>query len=240
MNQAAKFGEFEFSARPSGPGFGGTLDQLLLLREMHHRFANTLTSLSALLRCHLRRKAADCDDRLEWLQAHISAVGALHRFLLVRSSDDWFSVPCYFEHLCRALSGAVLEPLGIRCEADIDAGEMAAERCELLGLVIVELVTNAAKHAFRGRDGGLVRIALARNADVWLCTVTDNGAGMRAGAPGLGSNIIKQLVHALGGFLVTNSAPGKTTVAITCPVEERGVCSADSRAFRPQTPEGVA
>jgi two-component sensor histidine kinase len=30
----------------------------------------------------------------------------------------------------------------------------------LLGLIIAELVTNAAKHAFHGRNGGLVRVAL--------------------------------------------------------------------------------
>ena len=45
-------------------------------------------------------------------------------------------------------ASAGLEPRGIRCQATIGDGFLESKRCERLGLIIVELVTNAAKHAF--------------------------------------------------------------------------------------------
>jgi two-component sensor histidine kinase len=72
-------------------------------------------------------------------------------------------------HLCGALSEALLKPLGIRCEVSVDAGEFPGERCERLGLVIAELVTNSAKHAFHGRNDRLVRVELVNRVDSWVC-----------------------------------------------------------------------
>ena len=218
MIAATDFRELEFSAPPKSSGLPRLSDDLLLLREMHHRFANTLAVLGGVLRCDLARPAtADFPRSLERFESLISAFGNLHRCLIVGASNDWTSVRSYFVSLCKALSDAVLEPRGIRCEVNVDAGELRSERCELMGLVIAELVTNAAKHAFREHIDRLVRIELIRNADVWLCTVIDNGEGLAASQSGLGSNIIRQLVGKLGGHLSVKSGKGGTSVVVTCP-----------------------
>jgi two-component sensor histidine kinase len=90
--------------------------------------------------------------------------------------------------------------------------------CERLGLVITELVTNAAKHAFHGRDDGLVRVELVNKIDSWVCIVSDNGVGTTMAPLGIGSKILKQLVGALGGTIVRKSECGDTSVVITCKV----------------------
>jgi hypothetical protein len=54
----------------------------------------------------------------------------------------------------------------------------------LLGLIIAELVTNAAKHAFHGRNGGLVRAALFNINESWVCVVSDNGVGTATASVG--------------------------------------------------------
>jgi two-component sensor histidine kinase len=96
-------------------------------------------------------------------------------------------------------------PLGIRCEVSADADESPGERCERLGLVIAELVTNAAKHAFHGRNDGLVRVDLINRIDSWICVVSANGVGTAMTPLGVGSTILKQSVGALGGTLVRKS-----------------------------------
>ncbi|PMZ30230.1 histidine kinase, partial [Pseudomonas sp. GW247-3R2A] len=71
------------------------------------------------------------------------------------------SVEAFFEGLCGALSEAVLEPAGVRCEASIESGELPAWQCHRLALMLTELVTNAAKHAFPDKNGALIRIEVA-------------------------------------------------------------------------------
>jgi two-component sensor histidine kinase len=154
-------------------------DEFLLVREMHHRLANTLSVLTSVLRRELSVSASpELMDTLARYEARIVAFGKLHRSLVPGAARDWISVPQYIEDLCKALSDAILEPLGVRCEV-AEGAEFPAERCERLGLVIAELVMNAAKHAFHGRDGGLVRVEFVSGVGSWACIVPTMAMGQR-------------------------------------------------------------
>jgi two-component sensor histidine kinase len=192
-------------------------DEFLLVREMHHRLANTLTVLTSVLRCELSVSASpEFMDTLARCEARIVAFGNLHRSLVVGAASDCISVQHYIEDLCEALSEAILEPLGVRCEVLAEGGELTGERCERLGLVIAELVMNAAKHAFHDRDGGLVRVEFVNGVGSWACIVSDNGDGTEMASHGVGSKILKQLVRALGGSLARKSGRDGTSVIVTC------------------------
>jgi len=214
--------EFTWSApRTEGLALRET-DELLLLREMHHRHANTLMALTSLLRHEFGQSTSPAlRASLERYEARIIAFGNLHRSLIVGAETDWVSVENYIEHLCEALSEALLKQLGIRCEVFSDEGELASNRCERLGLVIAELVMNAAKHAFQGRNDGLVRVELINRGDSWVCIVSDNGVGTGMASPGVGSKILKQLVRTLGGDLAVKSAQNGTSVVVTCRKQKR-------------------
>ena len=219
MTDSMAFQEFDFPAPPTDCLVLRETDEFLLLREMHHRLANTLTVLTSVLRREFTRSASpQFEDSLARCEARIIAFSNLHRSLVVGAANDWVSVQHYFEHLCQALSEALLEPLGIRCEVSADAGELQSERCERLGLVITELVTNAAKHAFHGRDDSLVRVKLINGIDSWVCIVSDNGGGTAMAPLGIGSKILKQLVGALNGTLVIKSGHNGTSAVATCQI----------------------
>ena len=217
MSNSMVLQEFDWPApRMDGLALRET-DELLLLREMHHRHANTLMVLSSLLRHEFGLTTSpDLRASLERCEARIVAFGNLHRSLIVGAQDDWVFVENYVEHLCEVLSEAILEPLGIRCEVFADAGELAGVWCERLGLVITELVTNAAKHAFQGRNNGVVRVELINRSNSWVCIVSDNGVGTGMASLGAGSKILKQLVRALGGDLAVKSGHSGTSVIVTC------------------------
>jgi hypothetical protein len=101
--------------------------------------------------------------------------------------------------LCRALSEAVLKPVGVHCEVFVNAGILPAEVCERVGLVIAELVTNAARHAFNGPTGKVVRVELVRTSSSWHCIVSDNGTGIKVIESGAGSRVLNELIRPLGG-----------------------------------------
>ena len=152
-------------------------------------------------------------DRFE---ARVAAFGTLHRFLAIGGQGGWCSAGTYVEQLCEALAEAILKPLGLRCEVSADEAYFPSELCELLGLIIAELVTNAAKHAFRGRCNGIVRIEFISTTDTWTCIVSDNGIGNSAPSVGVGSQILARLVRALGAELVSKSGPKGTSSALSC------------------------
>ena len=196
----------------------GRLDEFLLLREAHHRVANTFSVLLGVLRCDRDLLASpEVRASLVRLESRILALDKMHRSLLIGAKSGCISVQNYLEQLCKALSEALLEPMGLTCEVHVDPGELPSERCELLGLIIVELVMNSAKHAFGNRHDGVVRVELINKTDIWSCIVSDNGSGTANAMSGVGSKIVQQLVRTMGGCLTTRSSLTGTSTVIICP-----------------------
>src|SRR5579871_1509036 len=79
-------------------------DQFVLLREMHHRLANSFAILAGMARHEFGRSALPAHRQsLDRLEARIIAFAQLHRFLTVGVKAEWMSAQCYIERLCLAL-----------------------------------------------------------------------------------------------------------------------------------------
>ncbi|WP_128949184.1 sensor histidine kinase [Bradyrhizobium guangzhouense] len=217
MSENAMFWDLETSPAKQNLALPPNHDELMLLRETNHRFANTLTVLAFALRREFASSiSAETRRSFERCEATIAAFGMLHRSLIVGGMQGKISLSAYMEQLCRALSEALLSPMGVGCELISEVGEIPAGRCERLGLVVAELVTNAARHAFGGRDKGMVRVNIFEEGTTLVCIVSDDGRGMHIAAGGAGSRILKQLVHALDGEMIVRSGPRGTSVLVTC------------------------
>jgi two-component sensor histidine kinase len=190
-------------------------DQYILLREQHHRMANMLALLSAMLRSEFREGAGlTVGQVLERHELRLVAFGSLHRLLTVGASTGYIDLGKYLEDLCGALSAAVLNPLGLHCQASITGCNWPRENCERLGLVVAELVMNAAKHAFDGRQDGVVRVQFDDNHGEWLCTVSDNGQGVASSTAGVGSRIVADIARAMGARVLVRSSSRGTSVMV--------------------------
>jgi two-component sensor histidine kinase len=208
----------EEGMRPACQVTNDQVDSLdLFLRETHHRMKNTLTLLGAWLRADLMSTASvDLPMAIDGFERRIVAFGRLYDLLSNDSDRGYTSVGDYVGSLSRALAVAILEPKGIRCEATIGDGFLESKRCERLGLIIVELVTNAAKHAFPNRQPGLMRIEAFYRDGFWHCTVKDSGVGAR-GARGVGARIVEDLARSIGGHAVTDLVCDGTTITVVVP-----------------------
>ena len=97
------------------------------------------------------------------------------------------------------------------------------------GLVVNELLTNALKHAFKGRDGGTITLHSIVNGDGCRIVIADDGIGLPEGEtwpkPGkLGALIARSLTeNAKAEFDVNSSASEGTRVTI---VFKRSVAAA--------------
>jgi two-component sensor histidine kinase len=189
-------------------------DWEFVLTEAHHRMKNTLALLAASLRRDFTPAAsADLRNAIDRFEGRILAFGELYRLLEVGRGQGETSVGDYFGCLCRALTTAVLEPLGLRCETTIEDGSMATKQCEPLGLIIVELVTNAAKHAFPSGNDGLVSIDLLYR-EGRCCTVSDNGIGAAGPLRGSGARILEDLARSIRARTITAFGCRGTTVTV--------------------------
>jgi two-component sensor histidine kinase len=197
----------------------------LVLRESHHRMKNTLTLLGASMRRDfLRTRSREVSIAVDRLERRIVAFGRLYQLLSDDPDLETVSVEGFFEDLCIALSDAILEPAGIRCEAAIEDCPLAASQCHRLALIVTELVTNAAKHAFPNTDGGSVRIELAHREGSCYCTVADNGTGTIGPLQGTGGRILRGLARSIRAQLHGEAGSDGTSVTIVTPA--RGVASA--------------
>ena len=91
---------------------------------------------------------------------------------------------------------------------------MSADRAVMIAIIVNELVTNALKHAFDGRDDGRVLVSGQMNGVLTL-TVADNGVGMKSGGRskrgGLGTKLVDSFARQLGAkHEVTSSEAGTT------------------------------
>ena len=192
----------------------------LIRIETHHRLMNTFAILCAILERELNTSNPRSRVALDRSVRIISAHSALHRCLALGTPRGPVALGEYVTKLSRCISEAVLEPMNVSCETFTDKGFMPAVQAEHLGLVLCELIINAAKHGFAHKRTGAVRIEVVRQDHGWCCTVTDNGGGFPDVVPvaGLGTQIVEALVRRLNGRMIVQSTAEGTTVTLLIPL----------------------
>lgn len=193
----------------------------MLLGEVNHRVANSLAMVAALVGLQANAVTdAEAKRALAETQARIHAIAGVHRHLY--TSDDVRSVEVadYVNSLVGELETSVqLEGQTARLRVEVAPFLLATEKVASLGVMLIELVTNALKYAYAGRDAGEVRIIMARRDDLVELRVEDDGIGWSGtGKPqgtGLGSRIVKAMAHSLGADVGYESEGGGTRVRVT-------------------------
>jgi two-component system, sensor histidine kinase PdtaS len=75
----------------------------------------------------------------------------------------------------------------------------------ILGIILNELLTNTMKHAFVGRNTGLIDISLSKQENGVTLIIKDSGVGIREKGEEtsnrFGLNLLRMLVNQLGGTL---------------------------------------
>ncbi len=193
------------------------LTREILVREADHRIKNSLQLVVSLMLVSMRGLEADSPAHLalRGAIARVKAIAASH--LALQGSHDLKTVnlDVTLRDLCAHF--AELHPVAdVEC-CVVGSPSLSADRAIPLGLVISELVTNALRHAFKGRCGGVVRVEAHADGPDLVVKVIDDGMGMAAGIgqTGLGSRIIRTMTTQIDARLQIDSTPGQgTTVTV--------------------------
>lgn len=188
----------------------------VLLKEMSHRVKNSLMIVSSMLQL----QAGDVDDpaltpHLEEASHRVSAVARAHDQLFRGSDVERMDLGQYIETICRDLDASVAHCI---IRADVRSGlEMPTDQAISAALIVNELITNAAKYAYKDRTGGKIWVTVTdASAHRLSISVRDEGAGLPADfsldrPKGLGMRIVTSFVKQLGGSL--DVRPGKPGAA---------------------------
>ena len=199
----------------------------ILLREVHHRIKNNLNMIASLL--SLQARSAKGKSAETMMDARGRVMGMISLYELIYQSQDYRNVD--LESYLRAILDEIVQvsgsdKRGIGISGEIGAMTVAVEVSLPLGIIVNELVTNALKHAFAGRDKGAVKVELKMTGPgVCSLLVADNGRGYPEGASagegkGFGLTLVDMLVRQLGGELHTGNEGGALFL-ITFPVDHR-------------------
>ena len=167
-----------------------------LLKELQHRVKNNLQMITALIRLEARNLSdGESGQAFERLAGRINSLALLYNALAGEDHDDGVDLGAYLSQVASAVMQAHAQE-GIRLDLKVDAWPVSVNVAMPAGLVVNELLTNALKHAFPGRDRGTITLHSLVDGKGCRVMVADDGVGLPAGTswphPGKMSALIVQ------------------------------------------------
>lgn len=191
----------------------------VLMKEIHHRVKNNLQVVSSLLSMQ-ERKIVDEDtkDALKSSKSRVQAMSILHQNLYMEENLKDVRADQYLKQLTDNIRETYTLDKNIKIDLQVDPVELDVDVMIPIGLLVNEMVSNAFKHAFVGRDSGHIIVVLRHEEGKIKLRVSDDGVGLannelptRNGS--LGSRLIHSFTKRLGGDLDIGGTEG-TSISI--------------------------
>lgn len=186
----------------------------ILLKEINHRVKNNLQVIISLL--YLKASSfveGPVRAALEDSQSRIYSMALVHEELYRTGNFETIDMGEY----ARRLVDRILDS----CCEDVDREYRLAplslplDKAVPCGLILCELVMNAAKHAFNGKTGTKLTLGIALDGEEAVLEVADDGPGIpedssKLRADSVGLLIVDSLVEQLHARLETKNEGGAT------------------------------
>ena len=193
----------------------------VLLKEVHHRVKNNLTTLKSLL--YLQAKASsnsEVKSVLEECQLRIQSMALIHQNLYEESESEHVEFRHFIEQLFEALEFS-FKSANTKVNVEINSNEVQLDMSTalFLGLILNELVTNSYKHAFKNRTEGKIGLNIFKADGKISVIYFDDGQGLTDGfdeeMKGFGFKLIRILTQQINAKLVYSKLNNLSTFTIT-------------------------
>jgi two-component sensor histidine kinase len=164
--------------------------QATLLQELNHRVRNNLAAVIGIVevereRAHLRT----ADEALAACAAWLTAIARAHDLLAAGSF-----APMDLRDFIAVIAAGIMRQAGdgapqITIVYDEAALKLPSKPFLALACITNELILNAVKHAFQGRERGRIEIRAWEDGERYVLEVRDDGVGFPAGAETVGTGL---------------------------------------------------
>jgi two-component sensor histidine kinase len=203
---------------PTVPVSGG--EPLLYVAELLHRVSNEYASAISLASVMASRASSpEVRSALKTVIEHLVQLASAHRVLLPPVVDGTADLGDYVTRLCQAKVAAELERRGTTLRlAVVSSVALDHARCWRVGLIVSELITNAARYGLPSGRGEIF-VSVAANAAQVVCRVSDNGSTGTIFTPGLGIRVVDTLAAELDGQVDRRLSKNGATITLSFPAE---------------------
>lgn len=210
-----------------------------LLKELNHRVRNNLAAIIGLLEMERWRIGPrTAEEALLRCLERVKAIARAHELL---AAGDFASLD--FRELVEAVVGGAICRGGDspKIEVSIQGSPLKLPPRQFIALVFIvnELVQNAAKHAFQGREQGRIEVKVWEEDGRYILEVRDDGVGFseETAGKGIGLEIVSTLCRAdLDGDCVFLQDGGTVArLSFPNPVSAPGERGGKAEAFDPHT-----
>lgn len=205
-----------------------------LLRELSHRINNEYASVISA--ASLAAATATCDEAkvaLNSITELLHQYADVHHALQMPEHIGPVDAAAYLRQLCLSTSRSKLKNGRIRLVLAVNPFWLESDRCWRMGMILHELITNAAKHAFSDGNGD-IRVEAMHTSELVECTVQDNGSAPKNLSRGRGLMIINGLTRALNGRFEQQFGPLGSTSTLVFP--RRGMANSRNIARNSRIP----
>ena len=189
----------------------------LLMQEVHHRVKNSLATVQSLLLLQARTAGPEAAQHLKESAGRIRTFSAMHEHLYRVDAAMDVDISAYLASLVRDQESASACASQGRC-ITLDAPKLIwpASEAPNLGLIVIELITNALKYG-----AGAVKVTLRQDGQAVVLTVEDEGTALPAdfdpaASTGLGMRVVNGLLNRHGrGSIRVDRGRGHTCLVAT-------------------------
>src|SRR5690606_23779516 len=110
----------------------------------------------------------------------IQTISGIHELLYRQESAEKVEFGSYLRLLCERMADALGGGQRIRIDVDAEPVELSLDIAVSLALMVNEIVTNSAKHAFPDQSEGRIHVAFSRLGTMARLEIGDDGVGIQA------------------------------------------------------------
>lgn len=189
---------------------------LHLVEELNHRVVNEFSEAILALSAMADEGPAAAREAIFRAMGRLTAHVEAHRALQPPTASDRVNLADHIERLCTALTNATLTDNCVHLDMIADEIWLDASQCWRIGLIIAELIRNAARHGLGG-GSGVVGVRLVQRPTSIDCFVCDNGGAAKPCVPGCGLRLVRTIAEELGGTVATRFSPSGAVACLRLP-----------------------